>query len=63
VPVVEIVVLPLTLLEAFHRTKDPCQDLGASLAISVAAYGSEQPANQDDVMVNDHPQRMHRHYV
>jgi hypothetical protein len=24
--VVEIVVLPLSLLEAFHRTKDPCQD-------------------------------------
>ena len=28
VPVVEIVVLPLSLLEAFHRTKDPCQDWG-----------------------------------
>ncbi len=28
VPVVEIVVLPLSLLEAFHRTKDPCQDCG-----------------------------------
>ena len=27
-PVVEIVVLPLSLLEAFHRTKDPCQDWG-----------------------------------
>jgi hypothetical protein len=26
--VVEIVVLPLSLLEAFHRTKDPCQDWG-----------------------------------
>ena len=26
VPVVEIVVLRLSLLEAFHRTKDPCQD-------------------------------------
>ena len=28
VPVVEIVVLPLSLLEAFHHTKDPCQDWG-----------------------------------
>ena len=28
VPVVEIVVLPLSLLRAFHRTKDPCQDWG-----------------------------------
>jgi hypothetical protein len=28
VPVVEIVDLPLSLLEAFHRTKDPCQDWG-----------------------------------
>jgi hypothetical protein len=28
VPVVEIVVLPLSLLEAFHRTKDPRQDWG-----------------------------------
>ena len=28
VPVVDIVVLPLSLLEAFHRTKDPCQDWG-----------------------------------
>ena len=28
VPVVEIVVLPLSLLEAFRRTKDPCQDWG-----------------------------------
>ena len=28
VPVVEIVVLPLSLLEAIHRTKDPCQDWG-----------------------------------
>ena len=28
VPAVEIVVLPLSLLEAFHRTKDPCQDWG-----------------------------------
>src|SRR6516165_4700140 len=35
--------------------------LGASLAISVAAYGPEQSADQDDVIVDDHPQRMHRH--
>ena len=35
--------------------------LGASLAISVAAYGPEQSADQDDVTVDDHPQRMHRH--
>jgi hypothetical protein len=28
VPVVEIVVLPLSLLKAFHRTKAPCQDWG-----------------------------------
>ena len=28
VPVVDIVVLPLSLLEAFLRTKDPCQDWG-----------------------------------
>src|SRR5277367_3213754 len=28
VPVVEIVVLPLSLLEAFHRTKDSCQNWG-----------------------------------
>ena len=28
VPVVEIVVLPLSLLEAFRRTEDPCQDWG-----------------------------------
>ena len=28
VPVVETVVLPLSLLEAFHRTKDPWQDWG-----------------------------------
>ena len=26
VPAVEIIVLPLALLEAFHRTGDPCQD-------------------------------------
>jgi hypothetical protein len=31
VPVVEIVVLLLSLLEAFHRTKDPCQDWGRLL--------------------------------
>jgi hypothetical protein len=30
-PVVEIVVLPLSLLEAFHRTKDPCHDWGCLL--------------------------------
>src|SRR5262245_54139335 len=35
--------------------------LGVSLAISLAAYGSEPSADQDNVMVNDHPQRMHRH--
>src|SRR5215469_3430801 len=35
--------------------------LGASLAFSVAAYGPEQSADQDDVMVDDHPQRMRRH--
>jgi hypothetical protein len=35
--------------------------VGLSLAISVAAYGREQSADQDDVMVDDHPQRMHRH--
>jgi hypothetical protein len=34
---------------------------GASLAISVAAYGPEQSVDHDDVMVDDHPQRMHRH--
>ena len=34
--------------------------LGVSLAISVAAYGPEQSADQDIVMVNDHPQRMRR---
>ena len=28
VPVVDVVVLPLSLLEAFDRTKDPCQDWG-----------------------------------
>ncbi|MGO9921336.1 MAG: hypothetical protein ACLQIB_42415 [Isosphaeraceae bacterium] len=28
VPVVDAVVLPLSLLEAFHRTRDPCQDWG-----------------------------------
>jgi hypothetical protein len=28
VPVVEIVVWPLSQLEAFHRTKDPCQNWG-----------------------------------
>ena len=28
VPAVEILVLPLLLLQAFHRTKDPCQDWG-----------------------------------
>jgi hypothetical protein len=31
VPLVEIAVLPLSLLEAFHRTKDPCQDWGSLL--------------------------------
>jgi hypothetical protein len=31
VPVVNVVVLPLSLLEAFHRTKDPCQDWGCLL--------------------------------
>ena len=30
-PVVEIVVLPLSLLGAFHRTKDPCHDWGCLL--------------------------------
>ena len=30
-PVVNVVVLPLSLLEAFHRTKDPCQDWGHPL--------------------------------
>ena len=35
--------------------------LGASLAISVAAYGPKQSADQDHVMGDDHPQRMHRH--
>ena len=28
VPVVDVLVLPLSVLEAFHRTKDPCQDWG-----------------------------------
>jgi len=28
---VNVVVLPLSLLEAFHRTKDPCQDWGCLL--------------------------------
>jgi hypothetical protein len=28
VPVVDLVAPPLSLLEAFHRTKDPCQDWG-----------------------------------
>ena len=32
VPVVgNVVVLPLSLLETFHRTKDPCQDWGCLL--------------------------------
>jgi hypothetical protein len=26
VPVVDVLVLPVSLLKAFHRTKDPCQD-------------------------------------
>ena len=34
--------------------------LGVSLAISVAAYGPGQSADQDNVMVDDHPQRMRR---
>jgi len=34
--------------------------LGVSLAISVAAFGPEQSPDQDDVMVDDHPQRMRR---
>ena len=28
VPVVDVVVLPPSLLEAFHRTRDPCEDWG-----------------------------------
>jgi hypothetical protein len=28
VPDIEIVVLPLSLLDVFHRTKDPCQGWG-----------------------------------
>jgi hypothetical protein len=28
VPLVNVVTLPLSLLEAFHCTKDPCQDWG-----------------------------------
>ena len=43
----------------------PCRrslpGLGLSLAISVTANGPEQFADQDDVMVDDDPQRMHRH--
>src|SRR6516162_7707120 len=35
--------------------------LGVSLAISVAAYGPEQRADQGNVIVDDCPQRMHRH--
>ena len=35
--------------------------LGVSLAISVAAYGPGRSADQDNVMVNDHPQTMRRH--
>jgi hypothetical protein len=35
-------------------------ELGVSLAISVAAFGPEQSADQADVMVDDHPQRMRR---
>jgi hypothetical protein len=31
VPVVDVLVLPLSLLKAFHRTKDPCQDWGCLL--------------------------------
>jgi hypothetical protein len=31
VPAVEIVALPLAILEAFHRTDDPCQDWGRLL--------------------------------
>ncbi len=60
VPVVDVVVLPLSLLKAFHRTKDPCQDWGYLLAISVAGYGSEPAADQGNLMVDDHPQRMSR---
>jgi len=32
-----------------------------SRQISAAAYGPEQSADQDDVIVDDHPQGMHRH--
>ncbi len=60
VPVVNVVVLPLSLMEAFHRTKKSLPGLGVSLAISLAAYGSEPSADLDNVMVNDHPQRMRR---
>jgi hypothetical protein len=57
-PVVEIVVLPLSLLEAFHRTKDPYQDWGYLLRFLSPLPVPELSADQDDVMVDDHPQRM-----
>ena len=57
-PIVEIVVLPLSLLEAFHRTKDPCQGCGYLLRFLSPHSVPSSPLIKVTWMVDDHPQRM-----
>ena len=60
VPVVEIVALPLSILEAFLRSGDDTPGLGESPAVSVANYDQGRTNDRDLAMIDDYPQRMHR---
>ena len=58
VPAVEIVVLPLALLEAFLRADDPCQGLEAAAAVSRADHDRRGPGDRGFSIIPPGPQKM-----
>jgi hypothetical protein len=60
VPVVEIVALSLSLVEAFGRTTDPYQHWAKLLRFSVTVDAHGEPNDKGVTMSTEFPQTMHR---